>query len=258
MIRLEIDGNVASIILARAEARNALSVEMGVAFERTVDELDARDDVRAIIVRGQGKCFSAGGDLAMLEARAGASESENRRAMLRFYNYFLSVRSLRAPTIAVIHGTTMGAGVCLALACDLRVMASDASVGLNFVRIGLHPGMGATYFLPRIVGPARAAELLLTGKTIDAESALAIGLVNEVHPAAEVVARAKKLADAVAANAPVAVRHTKRTLVTHAGASLEQVLDAEAAAQSIEYKSEDLREGVASAREHRAPVFRGK
>src|SRR6185369_526399 len=121
------------------------------------------------------------GDFQMLQDRANTGEAENRVAMRRFYRSYLAVREVRVPTIAVLHGAAMGAGLCFAMACDLRVAAIGTKLGVNFVRVGLHPGMGATWLLPRLIGPSRATELLLTGRTLVAEEAAAIGLVHQVH-----------------------------------------------------------------------------
>jgi enoyl-CoA hydratase len=152
----------------------------------------------------------------------------------------------------------MGAGVCVALACDLRIAAKGTRLGLNFVRVGLPPGMGATLMLPRLVGPARASELLLSGKTIDADEALRIGLVNAVVPRAELETTALAFAKEIAQAAPLAVAATARALRAWTTQELDAALDAEAAAQATCYASADLAEGVRAARERRAPSFAGK
>jgi enoyl-CoA hydratase/carnithine racemase len=257
-IRIDVDGPVASLVLARPDTRNALTEPMGREIERAVGDLNARSDVRAVLLRGEGKAFSAGGDLGMIEARTRESAEDNRAGMLAFYRLFLSVRAIEVPTIAVLHGAARGAGVCVALACDLRVAAVDATLGLNFVRIGLHPGMGATHLLPRLVGPAHAAALLLTGGTIGAGEALRIGLVNSVHPEDRVLDEARALAARIAECAPIAVRQTKRSLQASPGRSLDEALAAEAEAQAVDYASADLAEGVRAAREKRAPRFSGR
>jgi enoyl-CoA hydratase len=257
-VRVEHEGHIATIVLARPEARNAMTEAMGDAFERAIGELRQAADVRAVLIRGEGAAFCAGGDLGFIEARTKASADDNRRAMRRFYERFLSVRTLRAPVIAVMHGAAMGAGVCLALACDMRLAAQGTRLGLNFVRLGLPPGMGATLLLPRIVGPSKAAALMLTGKTIDADEALRIGLVDAVHPAADVLAAARATALEIAAGAPGAVAATARALRAYDAAELDTALDAEAEAQAVEYASADLLEGVRAARERRAPSFRGR
>jgi enoyl-CoA hydratase len=170
-VRLEHDGPLSWIVLSRPDARNALSEEMGVSISQFVREIDCRKEARVALLRGEGSAFSAGGDLAFLDARAASTPEENRRTMRAYYELFLSVMRLRVPSIAVVNGAAMGAGMCLALACDMRLAARGATMALNFVRLGLHPGMGATYTLPRLVGPSKAAELLLTGRRVAAGEA---------------------------------------------------------------------------------------
>ena len=255
-VRLELDGPIATIVLARPEARNALTEAMGEALRETVDELAARDDVRAVIVRGDGKAFSAGGDLGFIADRLVASPEDNRRTMRAFYALYLGIRRVRAPTIAALHGAAIGAGVCFALACDVRLAATGTKIGLNFVRLGLHPGMGATLLLPRLVGVAKASELLLTGKTIDADEALRIGLVNAVHAPDELVPAAVAMAREIAEAAPRAVASTAAALRAYDATELDAWLDAEAREQAVDYASPDVAEGVRAARERRAPIFR--
>lgn len=252
-----VPGAVAELSLARPDARNAMTEAMGEEVTRAVALLDADPAVRVVLVRGQGKAFCAGGDLAFLEQRLASTPAENHRTMRRFYELYLSIRTLRVPTIALLHGPAMGAGLCFALACDLRLAAHGATMGLNFVRLGLHPGMGATYLLPRLVGPSVAADLLLTGRTIDAAEARAIGLVNGVHGLEELHDRARSLAVQIATAGPLAVARCKASL-QHDRAALEEALDREAAAQALDYATQDLAEGVRAAKERRAPAFTGR
>jgi enoyl-CoA hydratase len=159
--------------------------------------------------------------------------------------------------VAALNGAAIGAGLCVALACDLRLAAEDARLGLNFARLGIHPGMGATWILPRLVGPARAAELLYTGRILDGQEAARMGLVNEVVPAPQLEGRALALAQELAASAPLAVRGTKQALARSAAASLDDQLAFEAAQQAACYETKDLSEGIAAVREKREPRFRG-
>jgi enoyl-CoA hydratase len=162
------------------------------------------------------------------------------------------------PTIAVIAGPAIGAGLCLALACDLRLAASSVTLAASFVRLGLHPGMGATWLLPRLVGPAMAAELLLTGRAVAADEALRIGLVNQVHAPDALDGAARALAAQIAGAAPLAVAQTKATLAGALERPLEDALAREADAQAIDFATADLAEALAAVATRRPPQFRGR
>ena len=217
------------------------------------------------MLTGAGRAFSAGGDLAMIEsmARQGSSKpgDDTRREisqfMRRFYDLYLSVRDLPCPTIAAMNGAAIGAGLCIALACDTRIAARDAKLGLNFTRLGIHPGMGATWTLPRIVGPAHAAELLFTGTIRDGTEAERSGLVNRAVDGEAVLPQTLEMARAMALSAPIAVRGTKRALAHSLDSDLAGQLDFEAHQQSLCCESADLGEGLAASRGKRPPRFRG-
>lgn len=256
-IRLVKGGDIAELVLSRPAARNAMTDAMGAEVARAVGELNADPAVRVVLVRGDGEAFSAGGDLAMLAARARLTEVENRVAMRRFYDDFLTVRALRVPTIAVIAGPAIGAGLCFALACDLRVAGAGVKLAASFVRVGLHPGMGASLLLPRLIGRAAATELLLTGRAVEAEEALRLGLVNQIHARDALDVAARALAAQVASAAPLAVAQTKATLAAALERDLDAALEREAAAQAIDFATADLREALQAAAERRLPRFRG-
>jgi len=135
----------------------------------------------AVVLTGAGRAFSAGGDLQFLYDRAKDTPSRNAVIMRRFYEKFLSVRRLPVPVVAAVNGHAIGAGLALALACDVRVCSAEAKMGITFVGLGLHPGMGSTHFLPRLVGVQQASLLMLTGRLVGAQEALRIGMVAEVH-----------------------------------------------------------------------------
>jgi len=239
---------------------------MGHAIAEALDGLAADPAVRAVVLTGAGRAFSAGGDLDMIERMAregaadpgGATRERNREFMRRFYGLYLSVRKLPQPSVAALNGHAIGAGCCIALACDLRIAAREAKLGLNFTRLGIHPGMGATWTLPRLVGPAHAAELLLTGRLLDGAEAERIGLVNRAVDGERLRDEALAVARAMADAAPLAVRGTKRALAHSPDASLDEQLDFEAREQALCYESADLQEGLAAARERRAPRFEGR
>ena len=265
-VRIERRGAVALLVLDDPERRNAMTEAMGRALASAVAELAADPGLRAVVLTGAGAAFSAGGDLDMIEERSrsgrerpGADERARNRAFMRdFYGLFLSVRELPCPSLAAIQGAAIGAGLAVALACDLRVAARDARLGANFVRLGIHPGMGSSWTLPRLVGAAHACDLLLTGRLIDGAEAERIGLVNQSVERDSVLPRALAWADEIAACAPLAVRGAKRALARALDVSLEQQLDFEAEQQALCYETADLAEGLLAARERRAPRFAGR
>ena len=266
LLRVDREGAVAILTFDDRARLNAMTEAMGQALRAAVDGLRGDQSLRAAVLTGAGRAFSAGGDLDLIEAKArdgsaspgGAVREENRAFMERFYGLYLSVRELPFPTVAAIHGAAIGAGLCVALGCDLRVAARDAKLGLNFVRLGIHPGMGASWTLPRLVGPARAAEILFTGRIFGGEEAERIGLVNRALPREEVLPASLDLARQIAASAPLPVRGAKQALARSPGATLEEQLRFEAEQQSRNYESRDLREGIAAAREKRDPRFEGR
>jgi len=265
LVRLVRDGDIATLLFDDPERRNAMSRAMGEAFRDHVADLCRDASLRAVVVSGTGRAFSAGGDLDMLERQAetgGAAPGKAWRGirdeMASFYRLFLAVRDLPCPSIAAIQGAAVGAGLCVALGCDLRYVAAEAQLGLNFARLGVHPGMAATWTLPRLVGSAQAAELLFTGRLIDGVEAHRVGLANRVLPAAEVLDEARRTARVMAGNAPAAVRAIKRALRRSEAASLEDQLQFEATEQARSFETADAREGIAAVRERRAPRFAGR
>lgn len=264
LVLLERAEDVVTLTFNDPDRMNAMSRAMGEAFSLRVAELAPDPRLRAVVITGAGRAFSAGGDLGMIEdqakqgsAQPGLARRSIRDTMRSFYKLFLSVRELPCPTVAAINGAAVGAGLCVALACDVRIASAKARVGLNFTRIGLQPGMGATWTLPRLVGPARAAEILYSSRLFTGDEAAAIGLVNRALEPDAVLAAARELAAEFASNAPAAVRATKRALARSFDASLEDQLSFEAEEQAICFETEDATEGVAAAKERRPPVFRG-
>jgi enoyl-CoA hydratase/carnithine racemase len=265
LVRETRDGPVVILRFNDPDRLNAMTAAMGRAFRGRIDRLAGDESVRAVVLTGEGRAFSAGGDLDMLQRQAdlgaaapGMAWRGIRDEMAGFYRLFLSLRDLPCPTIAAIHGHAIGAGLCVALGCDLRLVADEAKLGLNFTRVGVHPGMGATWTLPRLVGPGPAAELLYTSRLVDGREAARIGLANRSLPAGEVLEAALGIAREIAANAPLAVRAVKRALFRSEQASLEDQLQFEASEQARHFESADAHEGLAAIREKRAPVFEGR
>jgi enoyl-CoA hydratase/carnithine racemase len=208
-----------------------------------------------LILTGAGRAFCAGGAIGTLQSRTAGGSNTEPPAL--FFRRFLALRKLQIPTIAAINGHAVGAGFCIALACDMRVAATDAKMGLNFVRLGIHPGMAGTYFTPRIVGMARACEVIFTGKLYSGEEAFAMGLVNRVVSADKVLDEALQLASEIAANAPIAVRLAKRALYRGDADLLEAAIELESNYQAYTWTTEDAKEGIMAMTAKRAPKFRG-
>lgn len=254
------EAGIVVVTLNDPDRRNAMTVEMGTALQETFGELGADEDVRVIVLTGAPPAFSAGGDLAMLEEynrRAREDGFDATDSMRAFYERFLSVREVPVPVIAAINGHAIGAGLCVALACDLLLVADEAKVGLNFARLALHPGMGGSWLLPRHLGTQRAAEWLYTGRIFTGTEAADAGMALRSLPAAGVVEEALDLAGQIAAAGPLVVRQLKGSLAQAGTATLAEQLDREAAAQAVNYRTADLAEGLAAGRERRPPTFTG-
>ncbi len=260
-IQLTKENGVVTLTLNRPETRNSMTPAMGDEVVRAVEEIRADASARVVILTGAGKAFSSGGDLGMLARDTGGTPDAGPTmggAPRDFYIRYLAVRNLPMPTIAAINGHAIGAGLCLALACDLRIAAAGAKMGMTFARLGIHPGMGATYFLPRLVGTARACELFFTGRVFDAGEAERLGIVNRVVPDDSFASAVRHLAGEIAASGPVAVRLLKKAIYRGGGQSLEDMLDYESLQQAMTFKTEDAREGVRAVMEKRTPRFQGK
>jgi enoyl-CoA hydratase len=210
------------------------------------------------VVTGAGTAFCSGGNTGWIASEPDASVDQLRTRMVAFYRAWLSIRRLEVPTIAAVNGAAIGAGLCLALACDLRYAAAGARLGAPFVRLGMHAGMAATYLLPNVVGEAHARDLLLTGRLVDADEALRLGLVSRVLDADGFLDEVLATAAGVAATAPVASRLTTVALRDGGHADFETALQWEGLAQPVTLATADLQEGIAAAREKRPPRFTGR
>jgi enoyl-CoA hydratase/carnithine racemase len=251
------DDGVVILTLALAERRNAMTEELTSAWAETIAGLHGDRSVRAVVVTGEGTAFCAGGDLSWIGESPDLSVDSIRDRMLPFYRTWLSIRELEVPSIAAVNGHAVGAGLCLALACDLRYAARGAKLSAPFTQLGMHAGMAATWLLPEAVGIARARELLFTGRAIDADEAERIGLVHGVYDADSLLDETLKVAGRIAGAAPIAIRLTKAGLRTGAHSSMEDALQYEALAQPVTFATEDLREGLAATREKRRADFAG-
>lgn len=254
-IRVEVSDAIATITLDRPDALNALTgpmlADLLAAFRRI-----ARDRaIRAVVLTGAGRAFCAGQDL---KERLAPDAPPLAVVVRERYNpIIMAMRSLDQPVVGAINGVAAGAGASLAFACDIRLAADTASFALAFGRIGLVPDSGATWFLPRLVGPAKAAELALTGAALPATEAERFGLVAKVVPAETLAAEARDVAAKLAALAPVALAQTKRALERSWSLDLETALEEEAWRQGIAGATEDHAEGLTAFVEKRPPRFQG-
>lgn len=258
---LHVDRHPDGVVLLRldvAQRRNAMTEDLTAAWAATMSALAADRDVRCVVVTGEGSAFCAGGDLSWLAASAEMTPDQLRSRMLPFYRTWLAIRDLEVPTVAAINGPAVGAGLALALACDLRYAAPEATLSMPFTSLGIHAGMASTWLLPEVAGLAVARELLLTGRVLDGSEAVAYGLVNRTFPAAELRAQTLSVARTIATRAPIATRLTKVALSSGGHASFEAALAWEAVAQPLTMATEDLQEGVRAARERRPPRFTGR
>lgn len=247
------EGAVTRLTLNRPEALNALSEELAADFAAAVKKI-ARERSRAVLLEGAGSAFCAGGDLAFIEANRRRKRSALVSRMKRFYGSFLSLRSLPQATVAKIQGPAVGAGLCLALAADLRAVADDARLGFNFVRLGINPGMAAWPLARAAVGDARARDLLFTGRFFTGRELYDWGGAAVRAESAEALsAAADEIARRVASGSAASLRLLK--LETRLTENLTPFLAFEAKGQAETFAGPDLAEGLAAVRERRPPVF---
>ncbi|MFI5255073.1 MAG: enoyl-CoA hydratase-related protein [Candidatus Limnocylindrales bacterium] len=255
MLRVEDADGVRTLTLDRPEALNALDRELKEVLLAAVRGASLDPNVRALVLTGAGRAFCAGQDLRERGERAPSLADELRE---RYIPLILALRRLEKPIVAAVNGVAAGAGFSLALACDLRVMAEGATFVAAFARIGLVPDSGMSWFLPRLVGPARAAEIVMLSDPIDAARAGQLGLADRVVPAGAAVAEAQALAARLAAGAPRSLALTRRALAYGLEHDLEASLEFEAQLQDAAGRTADHAEGLRAFAEKRPPRFSGE
>ena len=248
---------VATITLNRPDALNALDFVMRRELGAALDEIEADDGARVVILTGAGGNFCAGGDVKSMRAKR-HSAAEGRARVELLNRTVLRLVDFPKPTLAMVDGYAVGAGSNLALCCDLVIASERAKFGELFWKIGLVPDGGGTWLLSRVVGMARAKELIFTADVIDAAEAARIGLVNRVVPAAELQSVTRALADKIAAGPPAVLKMAKHMVNRAATSDLASALDLEAYSQGIAISSEDHQEGLAAFFEKRRPKFTGR
>ncbi|MCP3772747.1 enoyl-CoA hydratase-related protein [Paenibacillus sp. MZ04-78.2] len=249
--------HIGYIRLNRPEELNAFNYEALVALGEAIEEIEARPkDVRVVIVTAAGKAFSAGADL---KERKTLNEQQVRRNVKKIRDVFTALERLPQPTIAAINGYAFGGGFELALACDFRYAVKEARMGLTEVSLGIIPGAGGTQRLPRLIGPSKAKELILTARKITAEEALSVGFVSGIaEDAVHLAELCEGLAKEILQNAPIAVYQAKRAIDVGMGVDLQTGLDFESKAYEVIIPTKDRVEALKAFNEKRKPVFLGE
>lgn len=262
-IKMTVDDSIATVVIDRPEIRNAISD--GPVIDAIVDAftlLDSDPKVRVAILTGAGNVFSSGGNLKQMGRHGGLSDPSpaltRRNYKSGIQRLPLMFETLELPVVAAVNGPAIGAGCDLACMCDIRIAGESACFAESFVKVGLIPGDGGAWLLPRIVGFSKACEMALTGETVSAEEALKIGLVSRVVADTELADEARKLAHSIAANPRHAVRMTKRLLRQASVSRLEEALELSAALQALAHTTQDHVEAVDAMLEKRPPSFTGR
>ncbi|MEW6187755.1 MAG: enoyl-CoA hydratase-related protein [Thermodesulfobacteriota bacterium] len=255
-VLVETKNRICVLTLNQPDKLNAMNDIMAEAFIEAIGRVKNDPEPKVLILTGADRAFSAGGNLDRMRANVGSNPAKRKKESFAFYNSFLRIMDLEIPTIAAINGHAIGAGACVSLACDMRIAAENSRIGFTFAKIGLHPGMGAEYFLSRMIGRARTFELLMTGDIITAEEALRIGLVNHLAPPDKLMEKALELAGKIAAMPVLPIRMLKESIDAATRNTLAETLHRQAAYQSLCYMTSDIIEGIDSTREKRTPDFR--
>ncbi len=254
-IKLERDGAVSTITLNRPEKLNAFVGTMREEILAALCECES-EEVRAVILTGSGSGFCSGADVRFLaEVRKNNDEAALDRVLTVARNVVQKIRSLPKPVIAAVNGAAAGGGVNLALACDVRIASERAAFGETFIRLGLHPDWGGTFFLPRLAGPAAACEMMMSGDVISAQDAFRLGLVNRVVPHDSLQEESRKMAERFARNSPAIIAMIKRAIYAGAVSSFETMLFHETSNQKEAFRLEDSAEGLNAFLEKREPRF---
>jgi enoyl-CoA hydratase/carnithine racemase len=252
------DAGIVTITLNRPEKLNAFVGHMRRDLAEALEQAGSDRAVRVVVITGAGRAFSAGGDVAaMAELMERDDAEEFARLLGAARRVVTAIRDMTKPVIAAVNGPASGAGCNLALACDLRLAAASATFTQSFVKVGLHPDWGGTYFLSRLVSPNKACELFFLGDSIDAAEALHLGLVNRVVPDEELEAETRKLAERLRDSPPDPIALTKQAVYLGQSESLERMLQFEMEAQARCFESQDAKEGVRAFLEKRPPKFTG-
>jgi enoyl-CoA hydratase len=255
-ILLETDGPIATLTINRPEKRNAVNNATVEEIDQALNQVEANQDLRVLILTGAGeKAFVAGADIKELDLRdtiLGRTETRRRQEV------YTRIEQLEIPSIAAINGWALGTGLELTMVCTLRVASAKARMGQPEVKLGIIPGAGGTYRLPRLVGMGRAMEMILTGEPVTADEALAMGLVNRVVPPEKLMEEVRALAETIADRPKLAIQYAKEAVLRCVEGSLVEGLAHESYLHALSCGTQDKKEGVASFLEKRDPKFTGR
>ena len=257
-VLLQVENGIGTLTLNRPEKLNAFAGRMRQEVTEAVQQMADDPAVRVLVITGAGRAFCAGADIGYMQELTERRDLAAFEALVEAGRAVVSaIRSTPKPVLASLNGPAAGGGANLALACDLRIASDRATIGQTFNRIGMHPDWGGTFFLPRLVGPSRALELVFNGDMIGADEALRIGLVNRVVPHDTLASEATRWAARLAAKPPLALALAKRAVYASPDHSLSEMLDLELRNQLQCFQSDDAREGLQAFLEKRSPVFAG-
>lgn len=253
-IILEKDNSICRVFLNRPEALNSLDMVMRAELNDCLDVIANDTEIRAMVLTGKGRAFCAGSDITTLQQEF--QPLAGRKRLKDLHAWLKKLINLEIPVIAAVNGAAVGAGFNLALACDIVIASEKAKFCQSFLKIGLVPDSAGLYVLPRIVGLAKAKELMFTAKMIDSSEAKNLGLVNQVLPEAELITAANSLAQELANGPTGAIGLTKRILNISLSSDLESILEFEACAQDVCFRTENFEEGKRAFFEKRKPIFK--
>lgn len=253
---IEVDGyNFDIVYFHNPETRNSFSIELSLEFEEFLDQYQSKTEYpRALVLSGKGAAFSAGGDFKLIKALAHGEIQNPEEELYKFYGRFLRVRELPFPVLGAINGHAVGAGLCLALACDLRIFSLESRYSFNFTKIGIHPGMGATYLILELVGTSLATQLLFLSEYFTGKSAWERGLCHYAVPTESVFKRTMEICLSIAENSPIALRYLKKSIYNND--ALKLALKKEAEFQVKCFQSRDILESISAIEQKRKPRYR--
>ena len=258
-VRTSIAEGIGTVTLHRPDKLNAFAGRMRQELAEAVQQVAESDDVRVLVVTGAGRAFCAGADVGYMQEVLERDDWDAAQGLVDAGRTVVTtIRSVAQPVVASVNGAAAGAGANLALACDVRIASDRASIGQSFNRVGLHPDWGGMYFLPRLVGPAKALELIYSGEMIDAHKAHRLGLFNRIVPHDRLEQETQAFARMLAAKPPIALALAKQAIYQSGQLNLEDMLQVELDHQLRCFQSEDAKEGLQAFLEKRPPSFRGR